>query len=932
VKRVLGALLFMIAFPALAAQPADVCNCQTAASCTSVPLRFASAAAWTGTTGSCGNNCGGTAPDSNDTWTIAAGCTINSDEATRTAGTGTVLGSLYLDPSSASRDGNGFRNLVVTTTAANTGIQVGASGRLTWGPSDRVRFDTTAGVGRLSYNNGAIIRMRGSFVDTTVAAVTASDDGADAVCGHNGTNIGRKWVVTPAAGLGSVKVGRRIIVKSGKLITHHAEVAAVGASTFTICSNLADGSSLGQRLTPYGTANGTDPGPGTAGHHTVPTVTAGLDACTGAGAPFPCCSGAGAGTCVDGPDPAIGDAITIVDDAWIDQSAGTAGWNFQDAGDGTVNCGGGACVGADPLPVIQYANLAGIGGGGNGTGVIAGQFVVRTSNQAMTDYVGNNWHGWKSDYGIVFKGNKNFQFAWSAVHDSQQAAGTSDSYCQMNFHQNKVSENGTLDTPVADIDIHHNIAWRTKQCAFQINDAENGSESPHSIFQALRIKLRDNLVYENGGVAGSNGSCIAAGNPWPCCSGAGTGSCGIDTFGLHVHSCKGCQVRRNVVFEVYNADATTGTGIKLGGTASLDGTDVSNNWIVNVGGYGIRCDDDNSAPTNLANCQKVTMVNNYISHTRDACGRGGIWISDLCRNFALDNSGRAPGLRNPVVGRGLYVGVDPAVAAASVCTSSVNRCMGGAISFGNHDGNRNRTAVTLSDIVIGPQSENAGTNRYGLDNEGIGGLAVADFNLTANHITHDNRATSGNGYARVVNFATTNPSVAVTWTINDVLTGYRNDDTLVVCTAAGNVTETLGSFYSLQTDSTIEGGGVTSGTCSTPATVTRPGFIDWRNRAAFDYGLNPGSPEYTAGVGGSAMGSRLFTFNRSRIQAAWGGSLTFDGTIPADFANGVSGADSDGDLVPDLWDNCVTKFNPGQYDSDADGKGCLCDASGDTCP
>src|SRR5262249_48101942 len=72
-------------------------------------------------------------------------------------------------------------------------------------------------------------------------------------------------------------------------------------------------------------------------------------------------------------------------------------------------------------------------------------------------------------------------------------------------------------------------------------------------------------------------------------------------------------------------------------------------------------------------------------------------------------------------------------------------------------------------------------------------------------------------------------------------------------------------------------------------------------------------------------GGRAFRFSADRIVALWGGLATFDGDMPSNFTNGdADGADRDEDGVIDLHDNCLSVYNPSQYDSDADGTGDAC--------
>ncbi|HET8946121.1 MAG TPA: right-handed parallel beta-helix repeat-containing protein [Candidatus Polarisedimenticolia bacterium] len=888
-RRIAAALLFLL--PSLAAA-----QCQSSPDCAGRTCLFSSADSWKN-----GPGCA-TPPDSpGENWVINAGATMLMDTDTITTGRGSIFGTLTFDHDSAQRDPQGYRNLVLT---AADGDELGcwATGSILLRASDRVRFDTRAGTATLAYAQGCLLDFRGSMFPTSVAAVDAADDD-DSPCG-NATPVGREWTITPADGLDTAKVGRRVIFTSGPLMNRHFEIAAVSPRTLTLCSHLADNLSLGERLTPR-VSGGSAPGPGTAGHHATPAITAGNDACTGPGAPHACCLGLLAGTCTDGPDPRVGDTFEIVDDGTIDQAAGKNGWRFVDRGDSGSLCDGSGCSGSDPFPIVQYMNLSGFGGEGNNTGVSAASFSVRSADQFVPDFIGNNLHGFRSDYGIILRGIKNNLIAWNAFHDSEQPPGLSDNFCQLGVHQHKRIENGVVDTPAANVTIRNNVAWGTKECAIQVNDAQNFDFENWAQYQAHDIHVDDNLVF-GGCVVTSNRSCAA----------------------IELNSCRNCEVRRNVCYDMSNVDHTSGSCIWVSGTASNDGSDVSYNWLVNGSDTGIRCEDDRSGVPNYANCLHLGVTGNYISHFGTTGGRGGRWFGNVVKNFGLDNPSGGSGLDNPIRAYGTYVGIDDDVAAAPVCTSSADRCGRTGIAWYRGIGNNGRFPIVASDLILGKQSENPGGQiRTAMDNSHYNFQAVADFNGTISHVTHDNRASGVFGFARTFDFANVGPSVPVTWTISDFLAAYKREERLVDCTTAANVADRVGNAMSLLTGNPVEGGGAVVGACSAIGTVTRPVSLSWANRLALDYSLTPGTPEYTAGANGTAMGARAFLFRPELIASDWAGALPFR-PWPAPFSTGTSNADSDVDGVMDFLDTCPAVFNPSQYDLDGDGSGNDCDCAG----
>jgi hypothetical protein len=300
----------------------------------------------------------------------------------------------------------------------------------------------------------------------------------------------------------------------------------------------------------------------------------------------------------------------------------------------------------------------------------------------------------------------------------------------------------------------------------------------------------------------------------------------------------------------------------------------------------------------------------------------------VVKNFGLDNPAGGTGVDNPIRAYGTYVGIDENVAAAPVCTGSADRCGRTGMAWYRGIGNNGRFDIVASDLIFGKQSENTGGQiRTAMDNSRFNGQAVADFNGTIAHVTHDNRATGVSGSARTFDFSNVGPATPVTWRISDLLAGYKRDDRLVDCTTAANVAERVGNAMSLLTGNPVEGGGAVLGVCTAIGTVTRPVSLSWQNRAALDYALVPGTPEYTAGTNGTAMGARAFLFRPELIASDWAGVLPF-GPMPAPFSTGTSNADADNDGVMDFLDTCPADFNPSQFDLDADGSGNACDCAG----
>src|SRR5213075_490939 len=163
--------------------------------------------------------------------------------------------------------------------------------------------------------------------------------------------------------------GRRIVFQSGRAVTRQYEIvsASVALSSVTVCVDLDDAWSLGQRLAPHATL----------GARTLPPVrhpqpAAGpSEACLespGQPSAFGCCTGPGTGDCVE--------ALPTI-----------RGLNF----------------GQRPGPFRSpYAAV---------------QFTARRAGQVMQPFEYNNIHDQSSFAPVLFGGVQNSTFRWNAIHD-----------------------------------------------------------------------------------------------------------------------------------------------------------------------------------------------------------------------------------------------------------------------------------------------------------------------------------------------------------------------------------------------------------------------------------------------------------------------------------------------------------------------------------
>ncbi len=802
-------------------------------------------------------SCGGGIPGAGDRWRVSPADTVVYDlDGARTGGF-TVEGTLRFSDLSAPRDQDGFRNLIVVADGSTSSGDVVCmpGGAIVLRRGDRLRFDTTAGKpADIFLLNRCLWDSRGSVTETTIAAVIASAP-SGSLCGS--TTSGRMYVINPTEGgpfADARHRHRRIVFQSGRLKDRQYEIVRATRLELTVCTDLPDAWSGGQRLTPHALVGSFS---GTPAHSTPVTA---------AGDPR--------------MDPSEGDRIAIVEDVWIDQSAGTAGYRFADSNSPT---------GTDPFPIFKAVNFAGLGP----AGFDAASLAVASPDQFVPDFEYNNWHDWKSNFGFVFRGAKNFTIRWNAVHDAAPGAG--DNYCAICVHQEKTAEGSGYDTPVANVDISNNVAHGFRHSAFNINDADSwssGGDGTGVSYAATGITIRENLIF--GGCSIENG--------FTTCS------------GLEVDACRGCDVARNVLFGLCTPNRGSGNGVLLAGDTGNEGTAIHDNWMVNLCGAGIVTLDGSYGRHPDAN-QRVGITHNYLSHFRRTAAIGGRYFSNVVKNFGLDGSGLGSGLQNPVVAEGNFImGVDDPVASSAPC-SGASGCARTGIDLLKDAGNANARHVRLRDNLI--VQLRSGVQRHAVRLRGGGAGFSADFDATIEHLTIDNRGGALRGVSLEQD---TTPPGPVTITMNDLVTTHDAEVDAVLCPATPGITGLVGQVQSTQTSNRIEGGGIVGSSCVATGTLTRVSSTGYADRVSLDYNFTPGAAGLTGGGSppGSPMGVRAFRFDRARLNAAWGGALTFDGAFPADIAN-LPNTDTDGDGVLDLHDNCPDVFNPAQLDLDDDG-------------
>lgn len=929
IKKFLFGLLFsgVLAAPALAAH----FNCTSvAANCggSNKPCDWATAANWT--------NCNGDYPHNGAntfTATIVAGDSVMLSTDGITIGLVsqanpalTINGTLIYDTQTAGRDGSGYRTLtsIPNNGGANGGsaIVFGAAGLIRLRSSDKLGFDTSGGslAGITSTSGTAVWDVQGSVVETSIEEVmpitNTSAGFASNICN---SAVKQYYAIIPTEYPAQVKVGRRVIIRSGQLRNYHFEImnkttninsicTAAGAPysfctgngtgnhairpAFGICVELPDGNSTGQRLTPHITPYGKFPDatPTANTRHGTPSLVYDMSLCTAAFVPHSYCTANGAGTGFY-IYPKAGDAIAFVDDAWVTQTAGTAGIQFSFTGI-TTQAG---------VPRITATNWNGIHQLYVSAQSTAGQYQGR-------DVKDNNFHDMANvvagnGAGIYFGGFSNYSIQGNACHD--QAAESDNSACLEQF--NGQSGAGAIDTRINVVD---NISYRTTGIMFARGTSGDARSTTNAHFDR-------NLGFEG-------------------CT--NVGECNL----IEIDACDSCSISNNMLYDAANTALDAGTCIRFGGSSSLPatafaGTYANDNICVNAIRYGVAFQGSGAS----AFCQNATIVRNYMSnvYTGTICGR---LYSNIIRNPDILGATGPAGVSFPASAYGNFiVEHDPNI--------NTNKSKPTAIQYG-FDGTfmPNSPAMAFQDnTVVLPHSYGTMLQLVGAHNGAV----------TWGHTTID-----GGGDTFITAFyngGTWDATVPTTWTATDSLGSWLDGGVMMFCDGdSANTVETFGTYFSAESSLAAEtsNSNPISGGANCASTGPRLRYLTsgaeggnapWRDRLGLDYSIPSNSPLSTAGVGGSAIGSRGFRFNKSALDGLWGGNFPWNycagdatgATIcawPKDFSNGSCSIDSgtttipcnqdyDGDGVLDIHDKCPAVPNPSQLDTDGDGLGDVCD-------
>jgi len=796
-------------------------------------------------------------------------CGHRRDPGSDPAGLGTIHGTLLFDETTSGRDGGGFRNLDYLCRAGEE-ITIASGGTLRMRRSDRIRFASgvSGGACVIRVNDGGLLDIQGTVDKTRIESggVTAGND--PSLCGPVGS--GRFYTLgleeLPSGVADREMIGRRLVFQSGRAALRQYEIvdADVARRSVTVCVDLDDATrSLGQNLTPHAPlARGALP----AARHSQPAAGPSSACLAGTNNPgaYGCCTGAGTGFCVE-TLPAAGDAVAIVRDAWIQETSGTQGVALA-----------GLLVGTDPLPIMRAFNLV-QRPNDVGTQYPTIDFRARRLGQVMQPFEYNNIHDQNGAEPVIFRGVENADFGWNAIHDDGPNAAPTQA--ALYVIQQDPRPDACLCPGGGNL-IHDNVVYRTVGDGIVVGAAA----APQ---HAIANRIVHNLIYQ----------------------GCTTGT--LECRGIEVDACDSCEVSGNLVYDIF----ATIDGDSYGDGVVIDpvnlSTAVFDNWIVNLGNYGI------------VGAATTSVTHNYVSHTRRASATYGRYYGNLFRNSWLGVQSGSGIIIDPTVAKGNFLlGVEDDIAASADCTPG-GFCQRAGFWLQDDAAAAPGAPVLLQDnIVVGLGSEYYGGAVF-VHNQG-----VAEFNVDVEHLTFDNRGRSNGAGKRALRDDLDAVGAGPLYTLHatDIAAMNTNNTPVFDCqTCDAGLHDVLNTAYLRRTALAVESVRPPTGIDVQTGVAFLPD-LGYRNSALGDYNLEEASPLSTGGTypPGSPAGIRAFRFDRGRLSAPWGGVLPFDGYQPVDIAN-VDNGDRDDDGVIDLHDDCPEAPDPGQFDTDGDGIGDACD-------
>lgn len=660
--------------PTWAAQPADACACVLSACNTASgnPCDFNAAASWASGAGSgggaCGTNCGGTAPDANDTWTIPLNATgvLTANIAT---GPATVNGTFRTRPA------GGVALTLTAPAGVATELTIGSNGLFQMRVGDSLICDSTAQACQYVWANGGKIDLQGFVWPSTVSAITdvaAVTPGAG-TCGVG--DPGRYWTITlPAPATTYAAAGGRVRFLSGKARNREFEIVSTTGNVINLCTALTDAKSLtlgSQRLTPHATIGAL------VSRATVPTVTD--------------------NTSPSYAVPAPGDAVAVIQDVTVKQTGGTNGYRFGDA----ANTGG---IRAPSLRAVHFispgikdfctggtctANVC-VGGADAGqvcdAGIVPFITVASAANLSAGTFDFMNWHDYRGTDVFTIKGWVDTTVQNSSFHDAGAIASESGGALHPNAGTAGL-QNGNF--PPHRFGVLNNTFYRTRGNALQFS-ASGGPIATGAVVQG-------NLVFD------------------------GCTTTSAECSGLEVDGCALCDVSYNAVYDICRVDGTDGDLIRLGDlTNGALGSVARFNFMVNGCGRGAR-----SYGGAADSGQGVAWVGNYISNVRFWGGEGGKWYGGYIKNFGLNNGNGMAGIHSPQTVAGVFIyGLDPALDA--VCGAGCGRYGIYYDSAGPNVPNSTATATDVALVRFKTPSGNSFTWEAGSDYNLIGDQITCD--------------------------------------------------------------------------------------------------------------------------------------------------------------------------------------------------------------